>query len=172
MNQVLWLAGHHPRGTFFNLFPPGCELLLALHKFTHLSTVNHCNIMWYLWFFAKWGFYRSPIHGKPIGRECPRCHEDCNKCEDAAVFSCLDATLCCQVQRRAKAPNLSKFCLCVCKYTYWTCTKPHDMYNDVIVFHQWPIDLAALQNADACSECKNSKFLNPDLWCETDCPTG
>jgi len=54
------------------------------------------------------GFYRSPIHGKPIGRECPRCHEDCNKCE----------------------------------------------------------------NADACSECKNSKFLNPDLWCETDCPTG
>ena len=70
MNQVLWLAGHHPRGTFFNLFPPGCELLLALHNFTHLSTVNHCNIMWYLWFFAKWGFYRSPIHGKPIGREC------------------------------------------------------------------------------------------------------
>ena len=29
-----------------------------------------------------------------------------------------------------------------------------------------------LQDADACSECKNSKFLNPDLWCEAECPTG
>lgn len=75
---------------------------------------SECNNHLYLTAAAKCestcpdGFYRSPIHGKPIGRECPRCHEDCNKCE----------------------------------------------------------------NADACSECKNSKFLNPDLWCETDCPTG
>lgn len=32
------------------------------------------------------GFYRSPINGKPIGRECPRCPEDCNKCEDASAI--------------------------------------------------------------------------------------
>eukprot|EP00435_Cladocopium_sp_Y103_P027181 s1502_g6.t1 len=75
---------------------------------------SECNNHLYLTAGAKCestcpdGFYRSPINGKPIGRECPRCPEDCNKCEDA----------------------------------------------------------------DACSECKNSKYLNPDLWCETECPTG
>lgn len=58
--------------------------------------------------FCPDGFYRAPLHGKLIGRECPRCPEDCNKCQDAG----------------------------------------------------------------ACSECKNSMYLSPDLWCEPECPTG
>lgn len=95
----------------------GRECMRCPSGFNRCISANYaseCNNHLYLTAGAKCettcpdGFYRSPIHGKAIGRECPRCHEDCNKCE----------------------------------------------------------------NADACSECKNSKFLNPDLWCETDCPTG
>ena len=46
--QVPWLAGHHPRATM-SFFPPGCELLLPLAAFPHLSTSFHCESLWYLW---------------------------------------------------------------------------------------------------------------------------
>ena len=171
MNQVPWLAGHHPRGTFFNLFPPGCELLLPLHNFTHLSTVNHCNIPVISMIFREVRLLSLP---NPWQTDWPRvpedCPEDCNTCEDAAVFSCLDATLCCQAQRRAKAPNFAY----VCKYIHICCMNMIEYVRNHmtcimhviiwIVYHQWPVDLATLQNPDACSECKKSKFLSPDLW--------
>ena len=35
------------------------------------------------------GFYRSPLRGQPIGRQCPRCPEDCNTCEESSRFVCF-----------------------------------------------------------------------------------
>eukprot|EP00439_Symbiodinium_sp_Y106_P000855 s231_g1.t1 len=101
------------------------------------------------------------VGDEEYGRQCMKCPDDFNKCITATYASECKNNL---------YLNADAECVISCPEGYF-----HRPLHSKPVGNECPVcpgNCNKCEDASTCTECKNTMYLNPDFWCEPECPIG